>query len=89
MAHTCAYPLTSKAQEKKYIAKSSSATGTNLLLDLVNHRRSCGIMSDSSPRWTYRLKNPPHIVEENHDVKTSPLDESYGMEEENGEGKIF
>ena len=39
MAHTSTYQITSTAQEKKYIAKSSSATGTNLLLDLVKIER--------------------------------------------------
>ncbi len=39
MAHTSTYQITSTAQEKKYIAKSSSATGTNLLLDLVKLER--------------------------------------------------
>ncbi len=39
MAHTSTYQITSTAQEKNYIAKSSSATGTNLLLDLVKLER--------------------------------------------------
>jgi len=39
MAHTSTYQITSTTQEKKYIAKSSSATGTNLLLGLMKLER--------------------------------------------------